>query len=867
MTVALPTAAEWARWGVPAEWSRLVDVPERGGAPRRWHVLDTGPPDAATTGGETAPTVLCVHGNPTWAFVWSRVAHALAARHRVVAVDQLGMGYSERTPRRRYADRVADLADVVDALDLTADGPIVVVGHDWGGAIAMGWAVAHGDDLAALVLCNTGIAVPDGRSAPAIIRLAASPFLLDAVCRGTPIFVRGAARLSRGRLSKVEREALDAPYRGAPQRAAVADFVDDIPLRDDAPSADVLDAVAAELSDISAPVLLAWGPDDPVFNDDFLDDLAKRMPHADRHRFPRGGHLLPLEDIGAPSAADVIAGWLDHNTTENGATTAHQVNEESMQRVGAHRPLWAPIDEITADPVRRADRAVVDMASGDTVTWSELSERIERGARALRASGMTTGDRVAMLTPPGVDALVVAYAIVRAGGVAVVADRGLGLSGLRTAVRSSRPKFVVGPRQARGAARVLRWAPGATMLDPGELRDGPEAGELPVPGPDDLAAVLFTSGATGPAKGVRYTHAQLAAQRDALETTYAITADDRLVAAFAPFALYGPGLGITTALPDSDVTRPGTLSAADLSAACAEIDATMAFASPAALANVVRTAGSGDQAGNVDGLRGLRVLMSAGAPVPSELLHDVAQLTPSATLHTPYGMTESLPVADVELTVIDAADADDPHGGVCVGAPVEGAEVLIVPFGFDARQPVGELAAGLMGEILVRSPWTSAGYDGLWATQTAARPLDTEGRRWHRTGDVGHLDAAGRLWVEGRSVHVITAVEPITPVPVERAVERRLRGTRVAAVGIGPAGRQQLAVVIEQRGANGLASTDIARVVRSAVEPLDIDVAAVLAVAEIPVDIRHEAKIDRAAVARWAERVLAGRRVRPLRRH
>lgn len=862
MTVALPTAAQWARWGVPAEWSRLVDVPERGGPPRRWHVLDTGPPEH----DEGAPTVLCVHGNPTWSFVWSRVARALAPRHRVVAVDQLGMGYSERTPRRRYADRVADLADVVEALDLTADGPIVVIGHDWGGAIAMGWAVAHADDLAALVLCNTGIAVPDGRSAPGIIRLAASPFLLDAVCRGTPIFVRGAARLSRGRLTKVEREALDAPYRGAPQRAAIADFVDDIPLRDDAPSADVLDAVADGLADISAPVLLAWGPDDPVFNDDFLDDLAKRMSHADRHRFPRGGHLLPLEDIGATSAAAVIADWLDHLDLGAGAAATHHVRNDSMPNVDDHRPLWAPIDEVTADPTRRANRAVVDMASGDSVTWAELSERIERGARTLRASGMAIGDRVAMLTPPGVDALVVAYAIVRAGGVAVVADRGLGLSGLRTAIRSSRPRFVVGPRQARSAARVLRWAPGATMLDPGELRDGPEAGELPVPDPDDLAAVLFTSGATGPAKGVRYTHAQLAAQRDALETTYAITADDRLVAAFAPFALYGPGLGITTALPDSDVTRPGTLSAGALSAACAEIDATMAFASPAALANVVRTAGEADA--TVDGLRGLRVVMSAGAPVPSELLHDVAQLSPHATLHTPYGMTESLPVADVELTGIDAADADDPHGGVCVGAPVTGAEVLIVPFGFDARHPVAGLASGLMGEILVRSPWTSAGYDGLWATQTAARPVDTDGRRWHRTGDVGHRDASGRLWVEGRSVHVISAASgPITPVPVERAVERRLRGTRVAAVGIGPIERQQLAVVIEQRGANGLASTDIAHVVRSAVEPLGIEVAAVLAVAEIPVDIRHEAKIDRAAVARWAEGVLAGRRVRPLRRH
>ncbi|NQY55084.1 MAG: alpha/beta fold hydrolase [Ilumatobacteraceae bacterium] len=847
---------------MPADWSRTIDVPERGAAARRWHVLDTGPPEVA----ESGPTVVCVHGNPTWSYVWSTVAGALAPRHRVVAVDQLGMGYSERTPRRRFADRVADLADAIDALGLTVDGPIVIAGHDWGGAIAMGWAVAHPDDLAAMVLCNTGIAVPAGRSAPAIIRLAASPFLLDAVCRGTPLFVSGASRLSRDRLTKVERSALAAPYRGAPQRAAIADFVDDIPLRHDAPSETDLAAVAERLNDVRAPVLLAWGPDDPVFNDDFLDDLAARMPHADRHRFPRGGHLLPLEHIGAPSAARVIADWLDGDgaSTPAAATSVSEVSGDTS--AADHRPLWAAIEDMASS--RGAERAVVDMASGDALTWVEMLERIERGARALRSAGVQPGDRVAVLTPPGIDALVVAYAIVRAGGAATVADRGLGLSGLRTAIRSSRPRFVVGPRQARAAAQVLRWAPGAKMIDPGELVDGPPAGELPVPAPGEPAAVLFTSGATGPAKGVRYTHAQLGAQRDALAATYAISADDRLVAAFAPFALYGPGLGITTALPDSDVTRPGALTAAALSDACSKVGATMAFASPAALANVVRTASAVDGGAEIDGLRPLRVVMSAGAPVPSELLHDVANLAPAATLHTPYGMTESLPVADIELAAIDAADGDDPHGGVCVGSPVGGVDVMITAREFDAGEPVVALPVGAMGEILVRSPWTSAGYDGLWAIEAAARPADATGTRWHRTGDVGHVDELGRLWVEGRSVHVIDAAPgPVTPVPVERAVERRLRGTRVAAVGVGPHGRQQLVVVVEQRGQNGLASADIAAKVRSAVEPVGAAVAAVLAAGEIPVDIRHEAKIDRAAVARWAGDVLAGRRTKALRRH
>ncbi len=107
---------------------------------------------------------------------------------------------------------------------------------------------------------------------------------------------------------------------------------------------------------------------------------------------------------------------------------------------------------------------------------------------------------------------------------------------------------------------------------------------------NDEAAVLFTSGATGPPKGVVYRHSQLHAQLELVRTLCSITPDDRLVAAFAPFALYGPALGIGAAVPRMDVTRPGTLTADALADAAASVGATLVFASPAALRNVVATA-------------------------------------------------------------------------------------------------------------------------------------------------------------------------------------------------------------------------------------------------------------------------------------
>ena len=103
--------------------------------------------------------------------------------------------------------------------------------------------------------------------------------------------------------------------------------------------------------------------------------------------------------------------------------------------------------------------------------------------------------------------------------------------------------------------------------------------------------MIFTSGATGPAKGVLYRHRQVRAQLELIRTSYAITPGDRIVAAFAPFALYGPALGVPSAVPATDVTKPGTLTAAALADAAVAIDATVVFASPAALANVLATAG------------------------------------------------------------------------------------------------------------------------------------------------------------------------------------------------------------------------------------------------------------------------------------
>ena len=253
-------------------------------------------------------------------------------------------------------------------------------------------------------------------------------------------------------------------------------------------------------------------------------------------------------------------------------------------------------------------------------------------------------------------------------------------------------------------------------------------------------------------------------------------------------------------------------------------------------------------------------MLSAGAPVSVPLLRRVQNLLPAAELHTPYGMTEVLPVTDVSLAQLVEAGAGN---GVCVGWPVPRVELQISPLD-NAGAAVGPLTTDIevTGEICVSGPHVKDRYDRLWATERQS----SRDPGWHRTGDVGHLDQAGRLWVEGRLVHVITGADgPVTPVGIEQRVEALDAIRAAAAVGVGPAGTQQLVLVVvaaesPSRSPLGpLADAALTAEVRTAA---GVDVAAVLTVDALPVDIRHASKVDRLQLGRWAERVLRGERVR-----
>ncbi|GAB48887.1 putative fatty-acid--CoA ligase [Mobilicoccus pelagius NBRC 104925] len=915
--------------GVDPSWSRLVEAVDADGVPRTWHLLDT---HAGRDATDVRGTLVCVHGNPTWSYLWRRLLAAPPEGWRVVAVDQLGMGFSEHPQGtlgkpRHLAQRLTDLTGLTDVLDL--GDRVVVAGHDWGGMVATGWALAHRDRLAGIVLANTTVWHDFDTGLPLALRFSLAPASLRAGTVDTPAFVRGTTAVSSPRPPRPVRDAYAAPYATAADRAFVGQFVADIPTRPGDPTRATMTALADGLTALGqepdpVPVLLLRGPKDPVFSEDHLRDLRRRLPHADVHRYEGASHLV-LED--APRTAADVAAWIrarvEGQAPDDDPAGAPRPTVSDLA-VGTSTRPWAGLTRMAGEhPSALCVAEIRDGEPASAVSFGQLETAVEHVALGLRAAGVRPGDRVGLLVEPGVDLTTAVYACWRAGAVIVVADAGLGFAGMGRALRGAGTDHVVAMSTALAALPAMR-IPGqrfvagdvpaaarralsvAATLD--ELRAaGRELAAAGESMPELLtgdadAAVLYTSGATGPSKGVVYTVDQIRAQVGGFGHIYRLRPGDRLVAAFAPFALYGPALGVAGVAPDMKVTAPATLTAAALADAIRIAEATTVFASPAALRNVLRTGGD-VTAEQREALGRVEVLMSAGAPVPASLLQELRDtLMPRAEMHTPYGMTECLPVSDITLDEIESLTGA-PDEGVCVGRPIAGVSLAVAPLPAEVGDGDGPLTieAGVTGEVCVRAAHMLDRYDQLWATTHAAEhhPLG-----WHRTGDVGHLDAEGRLWVEGRRVHVVhTPAGPVTPVGLEQRVEALPEVASAAVVGVGPVDTQQIVVVVTREetatdasdtsgasdatgptdGTDGadapaagarrvlravagrlgvarraprvLADDALATAVR---ESTDLPVAAVLVRASMPVDIRHQSKIDRAELAAWAEQVLSG---------
>ena len=505
------------------------------------------------------------------------------------------------------------------------------------------------------------------------------------------------------------------------------------------------------------------------------------------------------------------------------------------------------------------------------VSYAELDAASDRSAAALAAAGVTRGMKTALMVRPGRELFVLMFALFKLGAVPVLIDPGIDRRALRQCLDEAAPEAFVGIPLAQIARIVLRWARksvrvvvtvggpfgwGGQRLQ--QLRDAvPTHAPFTAAAtrPDELAAILFTSGSTGVPKGVEYLHRHFLAQVDLLREAFALQPGHVNMPTFPPFALFDPALGSTSVIPDMDPTRPASADPRKLVAAIERYGVDMLFGSPALLDTLSRHC-------ERHGVRldGLRRVISAGAPVSPAILARLRPwLDPAAEIYTPYGATECLPLAVIESAELlhDTRNATERGAGTCVGRPLAANTVRIIAI---SDEPIAdwsgvrELPVGEVGEITVAGPTTTEAYHARPAATALAKIRDGA-RLVHRMGDLGYFDAQGRLWFCGRKSQRVCTVQGDLYTEQAEPIFNAIAGVRRSAlVGIGVAGAQQPVIVLElEADAADAAERIEAEAVNRAAAFLHLRaITRVLFHPRFPVDIRHNAKIGRETLARWA---------------
>jgi olefin beta-lactone synthetase len=559
--------------------------------------------------------------------------------------------------------------------------------------------------------------------------------------------------------------------------------------------------------------------------------------------------------------------------------------------IARHLPLMAarqPGHPAVKIPRGRTRTGAIDYL---TLTYAELATEVDAWGARLAARGTRSGDRTLVMVRQGLPLIAATFALFKLGAVPVVIDPGMGLRHFLACVARSRPRVLLGIPFARLVSRVfrdsfrtveVRVAASSSMT--ARLNLIPDSGDRKPESlsgihnshATDLAAIVFTSGSTGAPKGVCYEHGMFDAQVRLIRDTYAIEPGEIDLPLLPIFALFNPALGMTTIVPEFDPRRPAAVQPDKIVKAIQQEHVTNSFGSP----TIWRKIADHCLAHGLV-LPSLRRVLCAGAPVPASLWIDASRFIPNGRLYSPYGATEVLPVSTATAEDVSPAAVC----GTCVGKPLAENRVKIITI---TDGPIAALAAarelppGEIGEIIVTGPTVTKEYDQLSEATALAKIPDCGNRTpdtpspqnaglsgirypvsgipiWHRMGDCGYLDAAGRLWFCGRvAERVETVAGPMYTEPCEQVFRAHPQVARCALVGLGPRGQQTPAVVFELKAVTPGHTVMERQTLAAEFHQLALRHLHTAGIRRfyfhphLPVDVRHNAKIHRLALARWA---------------
>lgn len=500
-------------------------------------------------------------------------------------------------------------------------------------------------------------------------------------------------------------------------------------------------------------------------------------------------------------------------------------------------------------------------------SFAEMDADCDTVARFFQEKGIVRDTHVLLMVKPGLDLILTVFALFKIGAVPVVIDPGMGLKSFLNCVRRSKPEALVGIPLALGISRIFR-APfktvririkaGANSFLNLEERYNDSGEEFPmaVANSGDLAAVLFTSGSTGPPKGVCYEHGMFDAQVRLIRDQYNIEPGEVDLPMLPIFALFNPALGMTTVVPEMNPSKPAKVDPAKIVQAIKQNTVTTSFGSPVLWEKIGRYCAEREIQ-----LPSMRRVLIAGAPVSPDLVRLLQPVLPRAVVHTPYGATECLPVTSHNGPDIleKTWQLTEEGRGTCVGRPVPEVEVKIIRIFeevFSEFDPALEVGEGEIGEIIVKGPVVTKSYDQL-DNETAKAKIYQNGEVWHRMGDLGYFDSEGLLWFCGRKAErVVTAKGTLFTDCCEAIFNRHPDVFRSALIGIGSPENQTPAIVFEpEKRMYPKSASDREKIILElrelgAKNSVTRDIQTFFIARKFPVDVRHNAKIHRLTLAK-----------------
>ncbi len=506
-----------------------------------------------------------------------------------------------------------------------------------------------------------------------------------------------------------------------------------------------------------------------------------------------------------------------------------------------------------------------------STSFQELKAKATAYADTLASQGVGPTTRVMLMVPPSTDFICLTFGLFCLGAPVILIDPGMGYRNLLKCIGQVKPDVLIGIPKAQLFRFIFRkpFKSVKTFICAGcklgllgkslpkLLKKHHPQSKLFVAQENDLAAIIFTTGSTGPPKGVQYTHGIFHAQLELIHSYYGIGPDETDQPAFPLFALFSTALGAKAVLPDMNPAKPAKVDPRKFIRSITECGVTYSFGSPA-IWNVVSR-----YCLEKNITLPIKKILMAGAPVSGELIKRVkAIMPPDGEVHTPYGATESLPITSLDGTTILSETWDETRrgAGVCVGPPLPGITIEImqaVDGDVTDKAEAILLPANEIGEIVVTGPVVTRAYDHNDQETAHAKMFDGD-TLWHRMGDMGYLDDRGRLWFCGRKGHrVLTRNGELNTICCEGVFNVHPDVMRTALVGVGEAGSETPVLCVECYVADtnhDVIRKDLLSIAAS--YDLTAGVQIVLFHPAFPVDIRHNAKIFREKLKVWATDIL-----------